>query len=1383
MATDFGEVGSAHVVIKPQLDSGFTSKVARDVDQALRSTDAGAARLGQSTRLAAENLGRAASQAKATADGLSSAASSGRSFRSVADDLGRAATNASRTRSELGSARLSPEAQRIAQQLDQALDGVGQSIRSAHQDLDTFERKAKQAGESGEVAFGRLTRSVAGLVAAYAGLNFFRRATDLASDLGESTSKAENVFKSAVGTVKTFAKTSSDAFGISQRSALEMGSTFGNLLTSMGLTRQAASGMSVEMLKLAADLASFNNIGIQEALDKLRAGLVGEYEPLRSLGVTLNADAVAAKALELGLTDSTKSVSAAAKIQATYALIVEQSSNAVGDFARTSDGLANTQRRLSAAWEDAQVAIGEKLLPSALEIAAALTELIPVAVDLGTAVADVLGHGIDGVLPTVKLFAFGLQSIAPLLEAIPAPLIQVVANFLLLQKALSKLGFDDLLTRPFKKAMESLLDAAESGLSTLGQKFRTRLATDISSQAISGAFTSAGAAAARAASDVGTQTGSAFAMGVKSTSTAVELWNPQSAQLAVQQAGQVGKAAGQAATGAGTFAASIGGLSQFALPALGVALAAGTAALGIWQQRRAEAAAAQQKYTAAMVADTEAAIRNGQSIESALTSSTDTVLKQALDEFADKRRLDDLNKLSAELENGATGLNAYGEAIRSVGASGDASTAAVRRFRKALLDSGQLELKFSKEATVEDIKRVEDAFLRTGKVVTKFSDNFDVRLVGNQGLLNQFNDNIDATAKGFEQAKAAAELLADTQFGRAAGALDPLKKEVGNTKDAFKDAEKAVDDFLDAVRSIGDTQVQLRRAEEGRQLAVQEALDSVAPQEDVTPEDVAAQQEKAAAATIKRAAAEDKLNAALAEGNQEEINKADAALRTAKATEIKAQQKLEDLQAGLAETPLSAQAILSGMDREAVDIRNGFGNIIDETLNQATLIAKEQGADTAAAFWDTAIRDTRNTLGPEYQQVLDTLLAERNLNRSGGEILLGVALDQDGISDIAKQLLTPEQKLQKILELTIAAGGDVPDELEPLLSEGTVAQRKQFVLDVIAELPADGQLDPALLKGLDTTAQRDLILSVSAAGDVDKLPFDPENIDTLLSDKEFTKSLLINIAAAGGQLDSGSELGLAVQAAVKGTPLELFMDPQLEGFPEAKKQVEELTAAAKEQMRLEGEIVKPEFHGTLASIQTDFDHVKTKIDDAKTSLDNYLSTETPDKHVRIMVFGLPVIKAAWEGIQAVADQPDQQRKTVTIDVFGQAALDAAVRALEAAARYGGTQVNATISQQPPPTAIGGIFQTAQNRLIAEAGAELVLPLSAAQHSRAAYLLEQAGVFDRFAAEFAARVAGVGTAAFQAASGGGSRTVNMQVYTNDPDLMARRVSQELAREVF
>ena len=216
-------------------------------------------------------------------------------------------------------------------------------------------------------------------------------------------------------------------------------------------------------------------------------------------------------------------------------------------------------------------------------------------------------------------------------------------------------------------------------------------------------------------------------------------------------------------------------------------------------------------------------------------------------------------------------------------------------------------------------------------------------------------------------------------------------------------------------------------------------------------------------------------------------------------------------------------------------------------------------------------------------------------------------------------------------------------------------------------------------------------------------------------------------------------------------------------------------------MRLEAQIVNPDFHGSMASIQTDFENVKADVDEAKTSLDNYLSTETPDKHVRIMVFGLPVIKAAWEGIQAVADQPDQQRKTVTIDVFGQAALDAAVRGLEAAARYGATQTNVT--PQPPPTAIGGIFQTAQTRLIAEAGAELVLPLSAAQHSRAAYLLEQAGVFDRFAAEFAARVAGVGTAAFQAASSGGNRTVNMQVVTNDPNLVARRVSQELAREVF
>ena len=104
--------------------------------------------------------------------------------------------------------------------------------------------------------------------------------------------------------------------------------------------------MSTGLVQLAADLASFNNLNPEEVFLKLQSGIVGEVEPMRALGVNLSAAAVNAKALQMGLVNANGELTEQAKIMARYALIMEQTGNAQGDFARTSDGLANSTRIL-----------------------------------------------------------------------------------------------------------------------------------------------------------------------------------------------------------------------------------------------------------------------------------------------------------------------------------------------------------------------------------------------------------------------------------------------------------------------------------------------------------------------------------------------------------------------------------------------------------------------------------------------------------------------------------------------------------------------------------------------------------------------------------------------------------------------------------------------------------------------------------------------------------------------------------------------------------------------------------------------------------------------------------------------------------------------------
>jgi hypothetical protein len=222
---------------------------------------------------------------------------------------------------------------------------------------------------AGTVAKAGLIAAAAGVTALAAGL---AATIGPASDLNETVSKVGVVFGDQATKVMDFAKTSATALGMTQNEALAAAGTYGNLFRSMGMTEKASATMSTGLVQLAADLASFNNMNPNEVLDKLRAGLTGESEPLKSLGVNINEDILKMKALEMGLYSGKGTLDASAKAQASYALILKQTSLAQGDFARTSDGLANQQRILTATLGNLRSTIGTALLPVVNKLAAGL---------------------------------------------------------------------------------------------------------------------------------------------------------------------------------------------------------------------------------------------------------------------------------------------------------------------------------------------------------------------------------------------------------------------------------------------------------------------------------------------------------------------------------------------------------------------------------------------------------------------------------------------------------------------------------------------------------------------------------------------------------------------------------------------------------------------------------------------------------------------------------------------------------------------------------------------------------------------------------------------------------------------------------------------------
>ena len=231
--------------------------------------------------------------------------------------------------------------------------------------LDEAEGKANKSSKNIVNGLSTIGKGVviAGAAAGAAATAFIASTIAPASDLAETVSKVGVVFEDYADSVIKFGDNAAESMGMSKNEALAAAATYGNLFRAMEISTDASFDMSTGLVTLASDLASFNNMDPTVVLDKLRAGLSGETEPLKTLGVNLNAAMLEAKALEMGLWDGNGAIDAAAKAQASYALIMEQTTLAQGDFARTSDGLANQQRIIAANFKNMKATIGTALLP------------------------------------------------------------------------------------------------------------------------------------------------------------------------------------------------------------------------------------------------------------------------------------------------------------------------------------------------------------------------------------------------------------------------------------------------------------------------------------------------------------------------------------------------------------------------------------------------------------------------------------------------------------------------------------------------------------------------------------------------------------------------------------------------------------------------------------------------------------------------------------------------------------------------------------------------------------------------------------------------------------------------------------------------------------
>lgn len=289
--------------------------------------------------------------------------------------------------------------------VDTLLVRIEADLKDVNRKLQQFDRRVddtqKKAGRGFNKIAGFAKLALGAVVVqqfAQAGLAAVR----FASGVEEMRAKSSVVFGQFAGEVRDALGQFGDEVGRSTFELEGMASSIQDTFVPMGFARGEAAKLSVELTKLAVDVASFNNASDTETMAAFQSALVGNHETVRRFGIVITEATLQQELYRMGVKENAQDVDNATKVQARMNLILAGTTDAHGDAARTSDSFANSSKALNAALEELMVAVVMPLLP-------ALTDMVQGFTDATTSTQEFLtflgliGDGADTAAGRLKL--------------------------------------------------------------------------------------------------------------------------------------------------------------------------------------------------------------------------------------------------------------------------------------------------------------------------------------------------------------------------------------------------------------------------------------------------------------------------------------------------------------------------------------------------------------------------------------------------------------------------------------------------------------------------------------------------------------------------------------------------------------------------------------------------------------------------------------------------------------------------------------------------------------------------------------------------------------------------------------------------------------------
>jgi hypothetical protein len=311
-------------------------------------------------------------------------------------------------------------------------------------ELTGQQKKTKLSLSSLKAGYIAVAGVLTGVVATALG-----KSIKLASDFEEANSKFGVVFRGVSKEANAMRKELVNAYGVSTIEATKMLSGIQDFLVPMGIARDEAADLSGEFSKLAVDIGSFNNMPTAQVMDDIKSAMSGMSLPMRKYGVDVSETTLKQMALDKGMKLTNGKIDRQSRAMLILEKITKDSSDAVGDFARTQDSFANVMKRAGAIGEDVALIFGQEMQNAMRPMVDAFSEFIDQR------------EGLEKIRKAIQvLFIVGKVAFVGLKSSV----IGFIAPIVVLTKAFIGLGkaIKEGLTGGFKAAKESLKETLKS---------------------------------------------------------------------------------------------------------------------------------------------------------------------------------------------------------------------------------------------------------------------------------------------------------------------------------------------------------------------------------------------------------------------------------------------------------------------------------------------------------------------------------------------------------------------------------------------------------------------------------------------------------------------------------------------------------------------------------------------------------------------------------------------------------------------------------------------------------------------------------------------------------------------------------------------------------